>query len=523
MNRAAEDWRISDDLISELVLRSAGLPLHIDAVLKLALRLNARLPGREFTADDLSGGLPDVVQRLIRTLSPAEARAFRAACVLPSFDIQLAAAVAGVDAADVERAIRFALVEHDDGLVYPYRVHDEIRRLVKLDRDSEGYWSLADWESAARRGLHEAIARIKAGHELGSDAAQLQGIALAIRLGYEWDIYPEGLAKIVSDGPSIAVLAPLIPPESVVQSDSAISDFIRFVHALALPFDAGAARLLTLHPTDPEVAHFTLRWAMYRSRSVCRFDEAMRAAGLLVESAPPAFAKLSRYQYAVTLRACRRFADSEEYVKVWRPDRIDRWQAMADRLYGVANYDPTELARNSAGNTSRRFQLELEINDLVRNARFKGDLDVDRINAYLERSINLGQFSFQRDCLLLLGYANLGNRVIFDGLVDNLRNHESYDYSAYVYCQLLALRALYLGDREIARPAYQEIISRERSRNAYWISAEVWLEALGFDIPPEDTQWLMPYEDVRANWMMVADRLIRQAKARSGEAAELGS
>src|SRR5690606_32445399 len=90
-------------------------------------------------------------------------------------------------------------------------VHDEIRRLVQLDRRSSGYWSDGDWRAAAERGMAEAVRRVKGGHERGSDAAQIEGIALALKLGYEWDIYTPGLARVVDEGPSIVVLAPRVP------------------------------------------------------------------------------------------------------------------------------------------------------------------------------------------------------------------------------------------------------------------------------------------------------------------------
>lgn len=137
--RASAGWNLPDEVVNECVSRADGLPLHIDAVLALLHNLERAQPGRTFAIGDLAGELPQVVTQLLDVLSRDEADAFRAACVLPSFDLDLAAAVAHVSGGAVERAIRYALVEDNgEGSIYPFRVHDEIRRLVKLDRNSIG-------------------------------------------------------------------------------------------------------------------------------------------------------------------------------------------------------------------------------------------------------------------------------------------------------------------------------------------------------------------------------------------------
>ena len=152
--RTGAGWNLPDDVITELVVRADGLLLHIDAVLALLHNLERALPGRTYSIGDLGGELPQVVVQILEVLSPDEANAFRAACVLPSFDVDLAAAVARESSGAVERAIQYALVEeNDEGSVYPFRVHDEVRRLVRLDRKSAGYWSDGDWREAAEHGM----------------------------------------------------------------------------------------------------------------------------------------------------------------------------------------------------------------------------------------------------------------------------------------------------------------------------------------------------------------------------------
>ncbi len=505
--RQSAGWDVSDDLIAELLARADGLPLHIDAVLTLIQNLERAQPGRTYTSSDLGGELPQVVVQLLEVLSPEEADAFRAACVLPSFDIELAAAVGRVDGGAVDRARTYALVErNDEASIYPYRVHDEVRRLVQLDRKSVGYWSDSDWQEAAERGMAEAVRRVRAGHERGSDAAQIEGTALALRLGYEWDIYLPGLAKLVNDGPSIAALARLLPqPDPERRSDAAA--LLAFVHAIALPFPDGPAALEAIQPANPEIGAFVDVFTVYRLRSQARFEEA-RVKMAATVAAYPGFEAKHHHQYAVTLRHARRFRDALAYEAEHRPDLLDRFTVVIERLHGLAPSNALDL-EYIARQTSRRFTLELQASDMVNRARREG-VEREEVLYLLQRAIDTGQRSDQRQCLIALGYLELKRDAEFEAILERIRALQvSYGSQNPATAHLLALRAIFTGEKADAQRAADAFVTKRPGSSA--IPTEMWLEEIGHPQETLETQWLIPPDQVRANWRTLADGIIARA------------
>lgn len=85
-------WPISDAELAIAAERTDGYPLHVDAVCQRADNLTHD-GAKEVFADDIGRDLPELVRRLMTDLSEEQARAFQAACLLPFFDVDLAAAV----------------------------------------------------------------------------------------------------------------------------------------------------------------------------------------------------------------------------------------------------------------------------------------------------------------------------------------------------------------------------------------------------------------------------------------------
>ena len=509
-NRAAMRWSLADHVIEELVSRSAGLPLHVEAVLQLARNLDRNQPGVELTKELLGGELPTVVQRLLQALDADEANAFRAACVLPSFDIALAAAVGRVPHGTVERAIRFALVDDVGGGLYPFRVHDEIRRLVQSDRQTSGYWADGDWRAAATLGLQEAMRRVSEGHAEGTDQRQIEATALALRLAHEWNLYESGLAALVHNGPTVAGLAPFVPVVSD-RRDSAVDHLIALVHTLALPFPAAPVVLAQIEATDPEVRHYVDRWRVYRLRASGRRDEALALLGEMIQRDTDQLSYLHS-QYAAGLRMLRRYVEAMAYATEHCPGNLPWFQRAIERAHGIYDTDYTIEMDRAVRQASRRFRLELEISALDSRARSVG-VDTAEVHEYLQRAVDNGQRSEQRICLKILAYAQLGDAQRFEvALTDIADLVESYGSIAPTVPHLLALRALHTGTGEdalrAANAAHDLLARSPGQRSADWISVECWLEELGHPLPPYPTQWSIPAHQVRQNWLSIARGII---------------
>lgn len=509
-HRNINGWEMADGLVDALVSRSAGLPLHIGAVLQLAATTVRQNPGTVLTAEQLDRELPDVVGRLLRTLTAAEAKAFRAACVLPSFDPELAAAVGQVDSGDVERAIRFALVESSNSPVYPYRVHDDIRRLVRLDRDSHGYWSESDWLNAARRGMDEAIRRIRDGHEQGSDEQQLQGIALAIRLGYEWDTYVPGLADLVYDGPSMAALAPLIPSVEALTKVGDIGALIEFIHSMPKMTSKSLELLQAIRTDNSEVAFRVDSWTVMRLRTLRRYDEAITLSANLLDKYPDQQGYLW-HQYAITLQIGRHFRDAIASKADHDPEGLPHLRLPIDRAHGIGDHDPALRERYIRSKSSRRLREELAIAELIAEAHFTG-IDVEDTERRIAEQIARGTSRTNtRKLLRILGYAFVTDTLRFDGVLARIEEIGTTERRGLGMSYLLTLRALFTLDPADIEAAVAAV-DPQRSRGMAYIPVEVWLEELGQTLPTRETQWLIPYEQVRENWLRIADGMLERSK-----------
>lgn len=510
--RTRYGWNLSDDLIERLVRRSDGLPLHIEAVLKLTLSLNEEMPGRRLTAAELDKDLPEVVLRLMNVLNPKERDAFRAACVLPFFDSQLVEVVGGVHEGDVAHAVTYALVEANRGSTYPYRVHDEIRRLVQQDRGSEGYWGEASWIEGAQRGLLEAGRRIHEARVADAEGDEIAAIALAVKIAYEWRLDGTDLERAVTRAPSIALISPLLPLLTDEMPTSEMETLIQFVHAYALPYGQGIEVLKAVGSGPGRAGVIARRFAAYRLRAVSRYDEALDILADVIRTCPEE-SDYTKKQYAVTLRNARRYQDALAYLEENLPPekRPARFRAICDRRHGDYSTDRRESTVNAPGSTeSSRVSLEKEVSWMVFDS-IRGEATEERVNELLERATRRKARGDVRTCLRLLAYFYLAEKEKLDGIIERIRRGIVEDESvAVTVTHLLALRALLTRDPQDALEARRSMHVQRRGGAS--IPVEVWLEELGHPLEPQETQWLIPYEQVRANWMRIAEGIIQRAR-----------
>jgi hypothetical protein len=519
-HRDTHRWHMSDELIDHLVVRSDGLPLHVDAVLKLAKNLEDHEPGRTFREADLDRELPEVVTAIMKTLSDHERDAFRAMCVLPFFDIQLAAAVArpaaerSVDAEGaVHRAVKRALVESNADRLYPYRVHDEIRELVRRDRATEGHWGEGDWKAAAERGIEEAQRRITIAHTDASDDEESHSLALAIRLAYDWGLLDTDLKKAVDRSPTIGGLAHLIPVIAGNEPDTPLVTLMRFIHAMALPYEASIAALRSVCSAGMPVSGTATLWLTYRLRVVARYDDALSCLeGFIADPPQGSSVGYAHHQYAMTLRLARRFSDALEYEEEHRPDLLPRLQGFVERDQGLLSQDPGVERAYLDRQGSSRYRFELRVQDIVRRSR-QGAASLKEVLQCLEEASARRLQPERTRCLRVLGYLSLNQTDAFLDTIRRAREHVSaHGHGNTLVPELLALRALLTRNPADAQAARDSVMGPSL-RGSAWIATEVFLDELGYPLPSIPTQWTIPYEEVRRNWLNIADGIIEHAKA----------
>lgn len=126
-----------------------------------------------------------------------------------------------------------------------------------------------------------------------------------------------------------------------------------------------------------------------------------------------------------------------------------------------------------------------------------------------------------RTALHVLSYLMLADGAKLSQVHQKLtRSIDDEESTASTVPAVLALRALLTRESSDAAAARASVTEAGEVKAAR-ISVEVWLEELGFPLEVPPTQWLIPYEQVRENWLNVARRVIERAKAAPPLTAEM--
>ncbi len=509
LNRGRFGWELSDELIDALAEVSEGLPLHVTAVLTLAARLHDE--GTPLDAAALAQPLPNVVKQLMDDLTDDERNAFRAACLAPVFDRGMVKAVVNVSDHVIDQMIRWSLVETQTELQYPFRVHDEIRRLVRLDDATRGYWSSAEWKNAARRSLDEAMRRVAVAHESGTDQEALDAVVLALRIGYEWDIYCEGLAAAVARAPSMYALSSHLPPASEEPGGSGTGDLVCFLELFDLPVRESLPLLQAHTSSEPEVRDLITSWLAIRLRSTRQHEESLELFRELV-AVGGHMEEYHTWQLATGLRIAGRFREALAALEDL-PERVEEMRIRIDGDHGIYTVESESAFDELPISPSRRFALERAVRGEIERSYGTGFREVE-VNRLLQQAVDL-QDRIQTAALLkLLACEWVAHDQWYHHYLQRLKDHEStYTKSSMQRVRVLSIRALHTGDTADIRDA--EVAAQDiGSMVGHSIAPKIWLEALGIEFPGPNYDWLIPYEKVRQNWLDVADRLVARSRER---------
>jgi hypothetical protein len=523
--RSAERLLIADETIEQLVQDIKGWPAHIDVVLGYA-RAIAADTDRQITIDDLGGPLTEVVGRLLAGLASDERRAALAACVLPFFDVELVTAVAqGVDEGAVHRLTRRSLVMDNEGSSYPFKIHDSIRSAVRrVGYDVNGGWSESDWAAAAARAMEHAEGRFQRSMTAADDVGQMSAIALGLHLGVDNEVSDEWLTTAVRNAPSITGLASVIPSSTKQRKNPDLLALTQYIEVLDRPAsDEVLAELERLSRTDAPIARSAGLWKAYRLRlPLMRTDEALVQLEDLARRFPEKESLFLR-QFSVTLAQGRRFRDAMDSLdRLSEQNRRDT-APLIRRSHGHVAEGLANLRERCAAETkNRRFRLELETT-LSRDRARVGLATTDELEHLYDVTVAVGHRPGEREMLQAIAYTRLRQDDVIDDTLDRLRQFRLAGFNVPAETEIAALSAYVSGDTSRIWPILDEHVLKLPGRSDSWIFAEVLLEHLGFDLPEVPTQWLEPYEDVRARWLAIADGIARRNPDRSPAVADVSN
>lgn len=505
---------IADDVLEAVAASSGGWPVHLDTAVAIAVYRRDHFEDEPITMEHLGGKLPELVARLLTGLPDDEARVFQAACVLPFFDPDLVQAVAGnVDGGSVQRCIERTLVLPNPGSDYPFRVHDEIRSIVRRSAATvHRGWNEKDWADAAERASAHIRARREAAQAQQQDLAELQAIALGIHLAAESTVDAEWIAAAVRTGPGITSLRPFIPSSDRVPEASPVHGLVRFIEVMDAKADDSTPDQLLRLSEDPLITGSSLLWRAYRLRDpLHRYDEAVDQLEQLATDRPGK-RDLYLYQAAITLTQARRYRTALTYGDRMAADRTRLLVGSIARIHGDLSSVTLQIERAENQINNRRFAIELAGEHTVTRAR-RGEVTLDEIAERLAQARDIGNRVAERMLLQARGYSELLDDDAIELTLLGMSALRKGSGVTVAEMELLTLRSLATGDlRHAERVA--AIAADLPTRPHGWIPTEIWLSQLGIDVPAIQTDWVDDPALVAQRWRDIGADIVERAQAR---------
>lgn len=359
-------------LVEHLAKVTGGWPLHLHTIVGVASERATR--DQALTADDLGGGFPELVDRLLSDLPADIAEAFRAACLLPYFDEPFAAAAGEVRSGAVEQLLkRTQLVLQNKGSAYPYRIHDTLRLVVRqAGSDAMGGWGAADWERHARLALAEAQRRFTNALAEDEDPVAIQSLALGLNVASEHSVFESWLVDAIRSSPSIQGLAPLIaanPEDGAPEDLIDMFDFLRLRVNAAI--DDVTDELNDIVNRRTAISSTAGVWRAYDLRNRGKIDQTLTQFETLLRDFNDR-PDLYRNQIVTTLRLDRRYQDALQRSGELLDTQVRMQRSAIDRAHGKFDGASQTFEQRVREATSRRFQVELSGDLLLMRHREHG-------------------------------------------------------------------------------------------------------------------------------------------------------
>lgn len=500
--RSDDDLPIPDDVLREIAVTSAGLPLYLRLTRDVAKSIRDA-GSRPVTLEDVARSLEALVARVLEDVSLEEQRFIRAACLFHTFDAEFIARVANVDMAVANRAVTRSLIDPTNGET-KFRVHDEIRGAIRgaLPRRLPG-WTIRDWEAAASRALVEAHRQHDAAKARSDHLGALQAISMAIVLVSEHAVLPEPatgnyadwLSEAIVFAPSIYGLAQLIPPSSSTEYGSLCIDFIT-AEGGGLNLHERVMLSRRVFDSSHPLALPAGRHLAYALRNHSQWDDSLDVIHELIDRRP---SDLHIRQLAATLCVARRFAQALDEVQ--RTGVSDTVTAQVEFAHGKPTRYFEEVSKKIATlRSQRRVREELEFRSLYLMRRaFVTGVSIEEVEALKLEAETAGHAEALRTAMiaetLVVTMDSQESRQQLDRIREmggTLVDHR--------YALGECVDAVRKGDERRLAALIERIEGRSEARGSSWILNEQILAHTGHCLTAMDTQWVEPEAIVRERW-----------------------
>lgn len=508
---------ISGRTIVQLVKASGGLPLYLKLALQIAT--NARDGGgRSVTVEDISGSLDELVARVFDDIPSDEQRALRAACLFTTFDVQTMAATAGVDVGCARRAVERPMVEEVGGARFSYRIHDEIRRAVRVaGHDMASGWSHEDWMRAAEMALNEAERRYVAARHVRDRPEVMHSIGMAVTVLSEVEVsvggastpnYDDWLSQAIAHAPSMQGLRQLIPTTAQTSYGRHVMNLLDGRN-VDFSFDDRVALLRQTFDSRHPLSMVAGRHLSYLYKQRSNWDAALSVQREVIARQPD---RINLIQPAFTLLAARRFRQAVEAVThLGEPNLIRR---QIDYIHGDPGTYFAEVEGSIRGLAAKgrdREVIEETATLLMRRVFFSGDVSRDLVLEHLEECQLVGNGTAMRDLIaaLILIRDPRDNRP---GLLNQLRAMDGQVDGEIGFRWAMAELAdsIVCSDEGRLEQLATQLSTRPIPRSRGWITVESQLEGLGYYVRPEPTEWIVEREEVVRRWKQHLEAYVRR-------------
>ncbi len=511
---------VTSGLEAELAEQTDGLPLHLTTIVDVARDRAGH--GRPLTRADLGGPLPQLVNRIFEDLPIDEAEALRAACLLPYFDAPFAAAAGRTPIGAVERLVRRPIIQRSFDPIYPYRIHDEIRRLVRdTGAEADRGWARQDWLDHADLALSEAKRRYDEALAEQQDRRAILALALALNVGAENGVYAEWLLPAVQNSPTLTGLAPLLSTHRYPDSHPDLVGLIDYVEIMGQTRSVDrATALAALTDRGVSISSNAGLWGVYDLRALGHVDEAVVQLERLIRDSADRV-PFYRYQVAMTLALGHRSRDALDQLAQLDDERQQLIRSIVDYRHGLLDRRLASLTRRQSQVAGRRFQIELGGLWLVAK-HLRHGVSLAEIDRVTQVSYEAGHFSAQCQARRVSIETHLYEGAFVDRFLadmEDLHRTRSLPLPSSSLPAALAMRYWVCGERRYLDRAEELAAVAPVHVGLGWTQVEVLLRFLGRPMRAEPAQWLEPYDVVFNRWMGHFERVKARALARHKQGA----